>query len=120
MDKKDVFNPDGSVIESYRLEFYKFALDIYNGVIQRETPAGKDLMNYGFCAMFYTYFCTTPPSSIELALPELYVYKPTLFYDCEGNRTDERDQFWFPIKHFDPKGEQVRIKILSDIIINFK
>ena len=119
MNTKDIFNPDGTVIKSYRLEFYKFALAIYNGVIHRETHTGRNLINYGFCAIFYAYFYTNPNRSIESYLPELASYKPKSFYNDYGDKTEEDDQFWFPVKNFDPNVEQVRIKILNDIISNF-
>lgn len=44
-------------------------------------------------------------------LDELMIYKPTVFYDCDGIETEDDSQFWFPVT--DTKS---RINLLKKVI----
>lgn len=106
------------ITKSKRLAFYQFALDVYKDKVIFDGNT-EYLSRRGFCYIFIKHFKYNP-NNIEDLLPELRKYKPTMFYDCVNQATKDNSQFWFPTTNSNPNIEQVRIKILTEIITNFK
>lgn len=116
MDDRIIKDENGNYVISpeVRREFYQHCLDIYTGKIEGEAvynmydSSHESLSKYGFCAIFVRFF--SYGLNFEL-LPELLVYKPTVFYTCDGDETMCDSQFWYP------KGQnKERIEILEEIL----
>jgi len=103
---------DNVITIEQKKKFFQFVLDIYNGKIEIIFD-GADLESRGFCWSYFHFFGETQ-YDFEL-LPELRKHKPKKhFFDADGNRTDDKDQFWFPINE-NKKRIKICKKILKDL-----
>lgn len=100
---------DGVITTEQKKRFYLFVIDIFTGKIEIVFD-GADLKTRGICWSYY-YFFRKDSGNFEL-LPELQRHKPKKnFFDCDGDETDEKNQFWFPMG----KSEK-RIKLCKKIL----
>lgn len=113
-----------------RINFYKFALDVYTNKIDKVTPEiAKSygfiegsimqvyyLKEFGFCGI-YCFLTNEYIDNIECMLPELTKYKPSIFYNFNGNKTNN-ELYWFPVHC--QEGRDARIKVLTEILESLK
>ena len=77
-----------------KVEFLRFCLDVYTKSETELVELYKDkipdlatadfVKNSGFCLLYTCYFKNLSPWNIDKELPELFRYKPSIFYDFSG------------------------------------
>ena len=93
------------ISQEEKKRFFNFALKCY---------VNND-RNLGFCSLFQEYF-NFEMNLIE-PLSELEKYRPKkVFYNYKGEKTDEKSQFWFPLK-IDDNIDKIRIGICEKILV---
>ena len=103
-------------------KFFQYCLDVYTLPVEQLNKiyipkryiTFRELKEYGFCLLYYSYFGQEAIGSID-NIPELKKYKPKVFYTFEGEKTTNDNQFWFPHNQ-----HEERIKILREILDEMK
>ena len=105
-----------------KVEFLRFCLDVYTKSETELVELYKDkipglatadfVKNSGFCLLYTYYFKNLSPwNTIDKELPELFRYKPSIFYDFSGKVIENPNFFWFP------KGQnKERIQIIENVL----
>ena len=104
-----------------KVEFLRFCLDVYTKSETELVELYKDMIpglviadfvkNSGFCLLYTCYFKNFSSWNIDKELPELFRYKPSIFYDFSGKVTEDPNFFWFP------KGQnKERIQIIENVL----
>ena len=102
MEEKTDYIKNGVLTLEQKKEFCEYALKIF-----------EEGFGAGFCSVFSIYFNTLSIGNNDLRLiPELYKYKPILFYYTWGGKiTFNKYMFWFP-----QRNKKKRIKILKKVL----
>jgi len=107
------------ITKEQKIKFFEFALNLFRNKIEIKLSSDlnlhENLRDYGFCLIFKHFF---GQSNFEFdLLPELRKHRPRKkFYDYDGNKSENKYDFWFPLS-----GEQTqRIKICEKILAELK
>ncbi len=114
-----------------KVEFLRFCLDVYTksetelvelykdkipGLTNEKDRSNLEIADFvknsGFCLLYTCYFKNLSSwNNIDKELPELFRYKPSIFYDFSGKVTEDPNFFWFP------KGQnKERIQIIENVL----
>ena len=110
-----------------KVEFLRFCLDVYTKSETELVELYKDkipdlatadfVKNSGFCLLYTCYFKNFSSWNIDKELPELFRYKPSIFYDFSGY--DDMYCFWFP-KGQNKERIQIIENVLKDLLLDTK